>query len=120
MTKNQVTNALKEIVSDSGLDIGEIRHIFWKVVVEYEKEIGWDEPNKGRSWTDAELKVILSDAPTQENCVKHAKAFGRGYGSLEQIYRWAATDSKEIKRLRPDDAFIAQIKRVAKEIGWRA
>jgi hypothetical protein len=62
----------------------------------------------------------LSDAPTKENCLKHAKAFGRGYGALEQIYRWAATPGPEIKRLRPTDAFIAQIKRVSKELGWRA
>lgn len=53
-------------------------------------------------------------------CVKHAKAFGRGYGALEQIYRWAATTDPEIKRLRPNDKFIAQIKRIAKELGWRA
>jgi hypothetical protein len=27
---------------------------------------------------------------TVKNRVQHAKAFGRGYGALEQIYRWAA------------------------------
>lgn len=117
MKKREVEKVLKEIVHGSGLEIGEVRRIFWKVVVNFEKEAGWEEPNKGKSWTDAELSVVLSDAPTQENCVKHAKAFGRGYGAVEQIYRGAATDGNEIKRLRPDDAFIAQIKRVAKEIG---
>ena len=81
---------------------------------------GWPERNKGKPWTDAEPRVVLSDAPTKENCVKHAKAFGRGYGALEQVYRWAATTDPEIKRLRPNDKFIAQIKRVAKELGWRA
>lgn len=89
-------------------------------MVDYEQEVGWPESEKGNLWTDAELRVVLSDAPTKENCVKHAKAMGRGYGALEQIYRWAATSGPEIKRLRPDDAFIAQIKRVAKELGWRA
>lgn len=120
MTKREAEKALKEVVENSGLEVSELRRLFWKVMVEHEKAAGWDEPNKGTSWTDAELRVILSDPPTQENCVKHAKAFGRGYGSLEQIYRWAATDSNEIKRLRPDDAFVAQIKRIAKELGWRA
>lgn len=57
------------------------------VMVEFEQEIGWPESAKGKPWTDAELRVVLSDAPTKENCVKHAKAFGRGYGALEQIYR---------------------------------
>ncbi len=121
MTKREVERALKDIVHDSGLEIGELRRIFWKVVVDYEKETGWDERNKGQSWTDAELRVVLSHAPTQENCVKHAQAFGRGYGSIEQVYRWAATDSKTIKTLgRDKDAFIQQIKRIAKELGWRA
>lgn len=89
-------------------------------MVEREKELGWDESNKGGSWTDDEIRVVLSESPTQENCVKFAKAFNRGYGSVEQIYRWAATSDKEVKRKRPDDKFIAQIKRVAKQIGWRA
>lgn len=120
MTKREVEKALKEIVHDSGLEIGEIRQIFIKTVVDFEKETGWDESNKGGSWSDAELRVILSDSPTAENCVKHAQAFNRGYGAVEQIYRWASTSDKEVKRKRPNDAFIAQIKRIAKEIGWRA
>ncbi|MBX7062416.1 MAG: hypothetical protein K1X52_12220 [Pyrinomonadaceae bacterium] len=121
MTKREVEKALKEIVHNSGLEIGEVRRIFWKVVVDFEKETGWDERNKGQAWTDAELRVVLSDAPTQENCVKHAQAFGRGYGSIEQIYRWAATDSVTIKaKGRDTDSFTQQIKRVAKELGWRA
>jgi len=121
MTKREIEKSLKEIVHGSGLEIGEVRRVFWKVVVDYEKETGWDEGNKGQSWTDAELRVVLSDAPTQENRVKHAQAFGRGYGSIEQIYRWAATDSITIKaKGRDTDAFTQQIKRVAKELGWRA
>ena len=29
--------------------------------------------NKGQKWTDEELKIILSDAPTKANCVKYAR-----------------------------------------------
>lgn len=83
------------------------------MVVENEQEIGWPE-------TDAELRVVLSDAPTKENCVVHEKAFGRGFGALEQTYRWTATTDSEIKRHRRNDKFIAQLKRSAKELGWRA
>lgn len=82
MTKREIEHKLKEIV-ESGADIGDLHRIFWKVLVEHEKEIGWEAPNRNASWTDDQLRVILSDAPTQENCVKHAKAFGRGYGSIE-------------------------------------
>ena len=49
-----------------------------------------------------------------------AKAFRRGYGSIEQIFRWAAEDEKIINEKRPDDKFIKQIKKIAKEVGWRA
>ena len=60
------------------------------LLVDYEKdnEEKRDTSNKGSKWTDEELKIILSDAPTKENCVKYARLFKRGYGSIEQIYRW--------------------------------
>lgn len=77
-------------------------------------------PNKGDSWTDEELRVVLMDAPTKSNCIKYAKIFGRGYGSIEQIYRWASTDDRTVKEKRPDDAFVAHVKQIAKELGWRA
>ena len=64
--------------------------------------------------------LILNDAPTVANCVKYAKAFGRGYGSIEQIYRWAATPQKDIQGRRETDAFIEQIKRVSRLLGRRA
>lgn len=78
-----------------------------------------DRPNKGDSWTDEELRVVLMDAPTKSNCIKYAKIFGRGYGSIEQIYRWASTDDRTVKEKRPDDAFVAHVKQIAKELGWR-
>jgi len=62
----------------------------------------------------------MSDAPTKENCLKHARGFNRGYGAIEQVYRWAAAADAEVRRKRPDDAFVAQVKRVAKQLGWRA
>lgn len=64
--------------------------------------------------------LILNDAPTVANCVKYAKAFGRGYGSIEQIYRWAATPQKDIQGRGETDAFIEQIKRVSRLLGRRA
>lgn len=121
MTKREIEKALKEIVQRSKVELGELQRIFWKVLVDHEKRQGWDAPNRNEHWSDDQLRAILSDAPTQENCVKHAKAFGRGYGSIEQIYRWAATDAKTIKsKGRDNDAFTQQVKRIAKNLGWRA
>jgi hypothetical protein len=79
-----------------------------------------DEENRGKPSTDDALRVVLQMAPTHENIVRLALAFGRGVGAIEQIYRWAATPDKVVKKKRPDDAFIGQIKRIAKEVGWEA
>ena len=88
---------------------------------EKEKKSEYDQSNKGKPWTDDELRVVLSFAPSKENCLLLAKAFKRGYGSVEQIFRWATTDMKEIKNSdRKNDSFILQIKRIYKEMGWRA
>ncbi len=105
--------------SQRGTNTQEIRRVFEEAMRECEIERGWDESNSRRSWTDDELRVILSDAPTKENCLKHARAFKRGYGAVEQIYRWAAAPLDRIEEIRPDDVFIKQIKRVARRLGWR-
>lgn len=99
----------------------EDRKLLQDYVIEKQLQENWDQSNKGKPWTDDEIKVILSFAPTKENCLLLARAFKRGYGSIEQIFRWATTDSNTIKNsVRKDDAFIAQIKRIYKELGWRA
>ena len=87
---------------------------------EIEKNLNWEELNKGKSWTDEELRVVFSFAPNKENILKVGKAFKRGYGSIEQIYRWAATSDKGLEEKgRHEDKFVLQIKKVAKECGWR-
>lgn len=91
------------------------------LLIEYEKENEMlrDISNKGQKWTDEELKIILLDAPSKENCLKYAKLFKRGYGSIEQIYRWSTTAKADMSEERKNDSFIIQIKRVAKELGLR-
>lgn len=76
--------------------------------------------NRGQSWTDEELRTVLSCAPTKSNCIRFSRIFDRGYGSIEQIYRWASTDDKTVREKRPNDAFVAHVKQIAKELGWRA
>ena len=66
-----------------------------------------------------QLKIILSDAPSVQNCMKYAILFKRGYGSIEQIYRWSTTQNQDLSERRKEDSFIQQIKRVAKELGLR-
>jgi len=78
----------------------------------------WSTKNKGKPWTDSELTVILSDAPTKANSDKYAECFERNQGSIIEIYRWSMTSKKEIKRKKGENKFINQVKRVSKEVGW--
>lgn len=117
--KEKFFTALDNDVEDMAYD--EKMVLVHNLLVDYEKENEdkRDTSNKGEKWTDEELKVILSDAPTKENCVKYAKLFKRGYGSIEQIYRWSTTAKSDMSDERKEDSFIMQIKKVAKELGLR-
>jgi hypothetical protein len=89
-------------------------------LVDYLRNQEFAEPNKGKPWTDDQLRVVLSYAPTEENAILLARAFGRGYGSIEQIFRWAGASERRIEEERGDNAFIQQVLRIRKEIRWRS
>lgn len=104
-----------------GISYDEKMILVHNLLVDYEKEneVKRDVTKEGEKWTDEELKIILADAPTKENCVKYARLFKRGYGSIEQIYRWSVTPKKDMSDERKEDSFVQQVKRVAKELGIR-
>ena len=116
--KERMFDLLGGNIDDMGFD--EKMNFVSNIIIEFEKENEYlrDTSNKRKSWKDEELKIILTDAPTKYNCLKYAKIFKRGYGSIEQIYRWATTPNKDMSDERQNDTFIQQIKRVAKEIGF--
>lgn len=123
MKKSEFRRQLKELLSQSvsGLDSWESRVSYLiQSVVEFDRLQAFDQSNKGEPWSDDELRLVLQISPTKENIMKLARAFKRSYGSIDQIYRWAAEDMKSVRQKRPDDAFIRQIKRIATELGWRA
>ena len=103
------------------LSFDEKMNVVSNLLIEFEKENEdkRDISKKGQKWADEELKIILSDAPTKANYVKYARIFKRGYGSIEQIYRWSTTAKTDMTDERKEDSFIIQIKRVAKELGLR-
>ena len=117
--KENLFAALDNDVDDTTYD--EKMVLVHNLLVDYEKEneAKRDVTNKGEKWTDEELKIILSAAPTKENCVKYARLFKRGYGSIEQIYRWSVTPKKDMSDERKEDSFVKQVKRIAKELGIR-
>lgn len=87
---------------------------------QYKKDkdgITLDLSNRRKPWADSEIRLILSDGATQKNFLKYAKMFKRGYGSIVQIHRWARTPKKVLKAKRPNNTFIDQIARIAKEVG---
>jgi hypothetical protein len=89
-------------------------------LVDFLRKQEFPEPNKGKPWTDDQLRLVLSYAPTEENTILLAQAFGRGYGSIEQIFRWAGQSGRRIEEERADNAFIQQVLRIRKEIRWRS
>lgn len=105
----------------SGMSFDEQVNYVEKLLIDFQKENEEkrDTSNKGKEWTDEQLKIILSDAASASNCMKYAKLFHRGYGSIEQIYRWSTTPQKDVDRKRGDDKFVLQVKRIAKELGLR-
>jgi hypothetical protein len=122
MTKTEFRNCVRALLAEQAgnLPLDDRLAIVQQCCIEVQETAGFDEGNKGKSWTDEELRVVLQHAPTKENCMLLARAFRRGYGSIEQIFRWAATTDDEVAAKRPDHAFIQQIKRVGKQVGWRA
>ncbi|MGY3765240.1 GHKL domain-containing protein [Vagococcus vulneris] len=125
MNKKEYTEVLNNLLDNGieGLSQSDTVRYTKEILIKYEKkkaDLLWEKENYKKSWTDDELKVVLSTAPTEENILLMAKGFKRGTGSIELIYRWASTPQYVIKDRNKDDVnFIKQIKRVAKEIGWR-
>ncbi len=122
MTKNELKAAVAKLIHEpvDDLEWSEKLALVRGVLVQADKDAERDASKKGESWTDDELRIVLHTAPTRENCMALARAFQRGYGSIEQIFRWAAEDDKTIQAKRPDHAFVQQIRRIKKEIGWIA
>lgn len=123
MKKNDYKERMFDLLGGNidDMEFDEKMNFVSNIIIEFEKENEdlRDTSNKGKKWKDEELKIILTDAPTKYKCLKYAKIFKRGYGSIEQIYRWATTPIKYMSDERQNNAFIQQIKRVAKEIGFR-
>jgi hypothetical protein len=122
MKLKEFRKQMSEVINQgySSLTFDEISSEIDEAFVQVAKEKGWPTPNKGKEWSDAELALVLTDAPTKRNTVKYARLLGRGFGSVEMVYRWAYTCDKEIKaKDRDKDKFIKQIKKIARQVGWR-
>jgi hypothetical protein len=121
MTKVELRKSFLDLMEQTpDLSDADLKRIFIEALCDHLEGRGFDLANKGKEWTDLELRAVLLDAPTKENCLKFAQAFRRSPGSIEQIYRWALTPTERVEEIRSDNKFVLQIKRVSKEIGWKA
>ena len=85
MSITEIKKAFRHIIEEnSGLDPYQSRRIFSETIRQFQNRQKWQEDRRGMSWADDELRVVLSDAPTRENCLKHARAFQRGYARLSR------------------------------------
>src|SRR4051812_1081146 len=108
MTKARFRSAVRLLLAEDvpGLSLDEKLAIVRQCVIDAQEAAASDETNRGKPWTDEELRCVFQHAPTKENCILLARAFRRGYGSIEQIFRWAATKDPVVAAKRPDDAHI--------------
>lgn len=124
MKKSEFKSRFSELLNNNIDNLKYEDKIFFikKLLTEYEIEVDKKTRvpyNKGNTWSDYELELILSLPSTKENCLKFAKIFGRGYGSIEQIYRWASTPKNKLSEERINDSFIQQIMRVKRNLALR-
>lgn len=122
MKKSEIKSRLEDVLASpiDGLSETEKYHFIRRVVADHEANSTYDQSNSGHPWTDEELFLVLSTPPTKENTTRLAKAFKRGYGSIEQIYRWAGQSEARIQTERADNTFVQQIRRVRSQLGWRS
>jgi hypothetical protein len=119
MSKTEIKKQLISLLkNESEIGIDTISHLYMAAVTKVAEEQGWATDRSGEKWSDDELRAVLSDAPTQANAFKHARAFRRKLGSVQLIYRYAVTSDKHMNPDQADNTFIKQIKKIADELSW--
>ncbi len=71
-----------------------------------------ETPNAGKSYTDAEIREILTDAPTDYNAMKHARRLGRTRAAIKMLYILVYNDHTKTQTTQ------SQVRRNARAMGW--
>ncbi len=83
--------------------------------------------NARKPYTDAQVRDILSVAPTWANARAKAAAYGRTPKAIVQLWRWANTPERGRRGIREYEKkhhagkkirYFQQLVRVRKSIGW--
>ncbi|MEM5733081.1 hypothetical protein AAEI00_15365 [Shewanella algae] len=120
--KSEFQKRLRSLLNENveGLSWDEKLALVNSELSKLDAEFNSEPENKGKPWSDHELRLVLNMAPTRESVMLLAKALKRGHGSIEQIYRWAGQSPDRIESERSDHAFVQQIVRIRKELGWKS
>ena len=80
MTKTEYRNAIRALLNEqiADLSLDDKLSIVQQCAIDLQAASGFEEGNKGNSWTDEELRVVLQHAPMKENCILLARAYRRG------------------------------------------
>ncbi len=77
-----------------------------------------------RGYTDAQIRDVLSVAPTRANAEAKAAAYGRTPNAIKQIWWWANASLKDIQQYEKRQtkgrhhSYVRQIYMVRRAIGW--
>lgn len=82
--------------------------------------------NQRKPYTDAQIRDILSVAPTRTNAKAKAAAYGRTPNAVMQVWYWANASQKDIQRYEKQQnngqyhPYVRQIYRISRSMGWIA
>jgi len=80
--------------------------------------------NQRKPYTDAQIRDILSVAPTRANAELKAAAYGRTVNAIRHVWWYAGASKKEIREYEERytkgerHPYVRQILRVRKSVGW--
>ena len=80
MTKSEFKKRILALLVGSVDDLSDDEKpaVVKRALIELEMAQTWDQSNTRTPWSDDELRIVLSRAPTHENTLRLAKAFRRG------------------------------------------
>lgn len=84
-------------------------------VVKRTSQARWSSAQK---WTDEDVQMVLSNAPTKANAEMLSSVMGRTIGSIEMVFRWAQQTHSTVNSQPKRQTFARRIKRLAKGMGW--
>lgn len=80
MNRTEFRDSIRVLLSEPAaeLSLDEKIAIVQQCLIDLQEAAEFDDSNKGKPWTDEELRVVFHHAPTKKNRILLARAFRRG------------------------------------------